>query len=328
MKRFKKIFLATDFSECGKHAQRYAFALAKRFGAEVHIGHVVDTAYPSYAGVYGFGAGVDLHIDEIKKHAQERLDSVSDAARDEGLKADPHLLSGRPPEEIVDKALSTGCDLIVIGTHGRSGFDHFLFGSTCERVVRYSAVPVLAVKSPEKEFVDQKGAVEIGRVLCPCDLSETSEQAIPLAADVCRMFDAELFLLHVIDSRIEYPMLMPEAQSPMGAQLPTSAQLHDHAVTRLEELAGKAPDVSSQTEVVTGVPHRAINEYAKEKNVDLVVMTTHGRRGVPLALIGSTAEKIVRTLPVPVLTVRPVQAAQDREVEAAAASARPVPSAT
>ena len=309
MKRFKKIFFATDFSTCGYHAQRYAFALAKRFGAEIHIGHVVDTAYSSYAGVYGFGAVVDLHVDEIKKHAQEGLVSVTDAARADGIDAHPHLLSGRPPEEIVERALYSGCDLIVIGTHGRSGFDHFLFGSTCERVVRYSAVPVLAVKSPEKEFVDRKGAVEIGRVLCPCDLSETSEQAVSLAADVCRIFDAELLLLHVIDSRIEYPMLLPEAV------LPTGAELHDHAVKRLEALAGKSGDISSQIEVVTGVPYREIGEYAKKENVDLVVMTTHGRRGVPLALIGSTAEKIVRTVPVPVLSVRPVQAARDREVE-------------
>lgn len=321
MKRFKKIFFATDFSECGEHAQRYAFALAKRFGAEIHIGHVVDTAYPSYAGVYGYGAVVDLHIDEIKKHAQEGLVSVTDEARAEGIDAHPHLLSGRPPEEIVERALNSGCDLIVIGTHGRSGFDHFLFGSTCERIVRYSALPVLAVKSPEKEFVDRKGAVEIGRVLYPCDLSETSEQAIPLAADVCRMFDAELLLLHVIDSRIEYPMLLPEAV------LPTGAELHDHAVKRLEAIAGKSPDVASQIEVVTGVPHREIGEYAKQENVDLVVMTTHGRRGVSRALIGSTAEKIVRTVPVPVLSLRPAQAARNREVDAAVGQ-KAVPIAT
>lgn len=321
MQRFKKIFFATDFSECAEHAQEYAFALANRFKSQLHVGHVVDTAYPSYAGVYGFGAQVDLHIDEVKQHAQEELVKICDAAREQGVEAHPHLLGGRPAEEIVQKAQDGECDLIVIGTHGRSGFDHFLFGSTCERVVRFSAFPVLSVKAPEKEFVDEIGAIDIRRVLCPCDFSEVTPEAVAIAADISGIFGAELVLLHVVDSRIEYPMLMP------GANLPTGAELHEHALAKLNDYAAAYPKLDVKVEVVTGTPHKEIVESARQGDVDLVVMSTHGRTGLPLALIGSTAEKIVRTVPVPILTARPAERAKTKEEagEAAPGRAEPAP---
>lgn len=300
MPKFSRILFATDFSPCSDHAQAYAFALAKRFKAPIHVVHVVDTAYPSYAGVYGFGADVELHIDEVKKHAQEQLMRVVEQAQARGIEAHPHLLALHPPEAIVDEAAAKTCDLIVIGTHGRSGVDHFLFGSTAERVVRMSPVPVLAVKPHEKEFLEM-GEIAIKRVVCPCDLSPVTEEAVHLAVDLCRMFGAELLLLHVIDDRLAYPMMVPEVK------LPTPGELQAHATKKLGEIASTLRDVQTRTEVVTGVPHREIIQHAKTNDADLIVMTTHGHRGLTRALLGSTAEKVVRTAPVPTLTVRPVK---------------------
>jgi nucleotide-binding universal stress UspA family protein len=300
MAKISKILFATDFSDAAEHAQAYAFALAKRFKAPLVVVHVVDTAYPSYAGVYGFGAEVELHIDEVKRYAQEQLVRVTESARDHGLTADPHLLATHPPEAIVDEAVAKGCDLIVLGTHGRSGVDHFLFGSTAERVVRLSTVPVLSVKPREKEFLEL-GTLSIKTVLCPCDLSPASEQAVELAADMCRLFGAELVLLHVIDSRVSYPLMLPEAK------LPTADELRANANQRLDALAAKLGKVKSRKVVVDGVPHKLILEQAKKIGADLLVMTTHGRHGMTRALLGSTAEKVVRTAPLPTLTVKPAE---------------------
>ena len=307
METMRKILLGTDFSASGKHAQQYAFALAKRSGAELHIAHAVDTAYPTYAGVYGFGVPVDLHIEEVRRHAKERLEEVVEEAAAAGISAQPHLLDGRSAEEVVELARQLECNLIVVATHGRSGFDHFVFGSTCERIVRYATTPVLTVKSHEKEFVDVDGEIHINRILCPCDLSETSEEAVPLAAGMCTIFDAELVLMHVVDSRVEYPLLMPEAQPP------TAAELRTLAAERLDALAKSVPHVRSKVEIVSGVAHLEIGSSAQEDDIDLVVMTTHGRRGLPLALLGSTAEKVVRSARVPVLTARPVQQVKGKD---------------
>lgn len=300
MRTISKILLATDFSECSEHAQAYAFALAKRFKAPVHVAHVVDTAYPSHAGVYGLGAEVDLHIDEVKKHAQAQLMNIVDSAKQRGIEAHPHLLAMHPAESIIDKAVESGCDLIVMGTHGRSGVDHFLFGSTCERVVRMSTVPVLAVKPREWDFLEL-GELVLKRVLCPCDLSPVADQAVELAADVCRLFAAELLLVHVVDSRTNYPMLLPEAK------LPSTEELRAIAAKRLADLTAKFKDVRTRTDVIVGVPHREIVAYAQIVQADLLVLTTHGYRGVTRALLGSTAERVVRMARVPTLTVKPAK---------------------
>ncbi len=299
MQTFKKILFATDFSDCAAHAQVYAFAFAARFKAELHIVHAVDTTYPAYAGVYGFGVEVEHHIAEVKQQARQDLAAVGAAARDAGLTVHTHLLTGRPAESVVDEAQKLGCDLIVTGTHGRSGFDHFLFGSNAERIVRFSAVPVLAVKPREREFVKQSGEFTLKRVLCPCDLSPLAEQAATFAAEICRLFGAELTLLHVIDNRLEYPLVMPDAA------LFDPEEIRRRAVEKLNAIAAKLKDVKVSVEVITGAPEKLIAEAARDNSADLIAMTTHGRGGLSRALLGSTAEKLVRIAKVPTLTIRP-----------------------
>lgn len=307
MKRFRKIMLATDFSDCADHAKDYAFAFAKSYSATLHIAHAVDTSYSSYVGVFGFGAAVDLHIDEIQDHARTQLMQLVEEAKSHGIEAQPFLLDGRPADETVDLARKSGCDLLVVGTHGRSGFDKFLFGSTCDRMVRLSPVPVLTVKDPSHDFITKTDTIELNRVLCPCDFSEHSQEALPLAADLCRAFDATMVLAHVVDSRVEYPVLSPIME------LPTNAEFYDKAVKLLEEIESDYKDVSTQLEVVTGIPHAEIAKSTKSDNIDLVVLSTHGRSGLAHALLGGTAEKVVRSAHCPVLTVRPEASVEVRD---------------
>lgn len=301
MAEIKKILFATDFSDCAAHAQSYAFAFAKRFKAELHVVHAVDTAYPSYAGVYGFGVDVERHIGAVKQQAQNDLGAIVARAGDAGLNAWAHLLGGRPAEAIVDKAQSLGCDLLITGTHGRTGLDHFLFGSTAELIVRHAPMPVLAVKPVERDFLKGSGELAIARVLCPVDLSPLADQAAAQAANVCRVFNAELLLLHVVDSRIEYPIVLPEIK------IAPPEEFRRRATERLKELASKQSGVKTDVAVLEGVPHKTIVEQAILYKADLLVMTTHGHGGLSRALLGSTAEKLVRTAPVPTLTVRPTK---------------------
>ncbi len=299
MAQFKKILLATDFSDCAAHAQAYAFAFAKRFDAEVHVVHAVDTAYPSYAGVYGFGVDVERHIGAVKQQAQNDLGAIIGKANEAGIHAHAHVLGGRPSDAVVDKAQSLGCDLLITGTHGRSGLDHFLFGSTAERIVRQSPVPVLAVKPHERDFVKDSGAFTLKRVLCPVDLSPLADQAVAHAADICRVFGAELLIMHIVDSRIEYPLVLPDIQ------IAPPEEFRRRATERLKELAAQQTGVKVDIAVLEGVPHKAINEQATLYKADLLIMTTHGYGGLSRALLGSTAEKLVRTAPVPTLTIKP-----------------------
>ena len=296
---FKRILFATDFSDCAAHAQIYAFAFAARLTAELHIAHVVDTTFTTFAGAYGLEVDVKHHIEEMKQQARQRLTGIADLARGAGLpKAQTHLLVGMPPESIMGEAQRLDSDLLIIGKHGRSGFDLFL-GSNAQRIVRYATSPVLAVTAHGREFVHGSGEFTLKRVLCPCDLSPLSEQAVTLAAKICRNFRAELTLLHVIDDRFDRALL------ESNIAVPAADEIRQRATTALDAIAEKLQDVKVNVAVVAGTPAKQIDEVAHDRSIQLIVMSTHGRGGLSRALLGSTAEKVVRTTLVPTMTIRP-----------------------
>jgi nucleotide-binding universal stress UspA family protein len=147
MPQFNKILVPVDFSAPSEHALEYAIALAKKLGASIEIVHCYDVpvlAAPDGAII----AGPEV-VRRIIDSATEALDKVVEnhAA---GAQLTPHLTQGPAPTAIVERAKETAADLIVIGTHGRTGLERWLLGSVAERVVRTSPVPVLTVHPPEK----------------------------------------------------------------------------------------------------------------------------------------------------------------------------------
>ncbi len=145
MADFKHILCAVDFSPTSKHALEYAMALAGRLGAALEVIHVHQA--PAYAMPDGaFELPPDLLEDlteQLQNHLNEFVKSVSQA----GVTVSTRLREGVPYEEIVQTAKERGADMIVIGTHGRTGFSHLLMGSVAERVVRSSEIPVVTVRT-------------------------------------------------------------------------------------------------------------------------------------------------------------------------------------
>lgn len=315
MTRFKNILFPTDFSDCARHAEAYAVALAARSKGTLHICHAIDTAYLAYFAMYGQTVVVDPKLDEIQAQAKADLAAAADRAKARGAKADTYLLSGSPVSQTLDLARQTNADLIVIGTHGRTGFEKVLLGSTCEAIIRRSPAPVLAVKEREHEFVKDGGLIELNRMLVPCDFSGPSKEAAPIAAALAREFKAKVTLLHVIDVRAQYPQFLP------GMGLPNLGPVHASAAAMLKDAAGQFEGLEVETRVVDGIPHREIVTAVDAQNVDLVIMGTHGRTGIGHALLGSTAEKVVRVARCPVLTVRPEAARHAAEPEGAGTAA-------
>ena len=144
--------------------------------------------------------------------------------------------------------------------------------------------------------------IKLSNILIPTDFSEHSERAGEYACELARRFGAAIHLLHVIESPI---MAMP---SP-GAPLPDALlrDLQGDAEKQLHTwLSDQLKEVKEVTRLVKhGAPFVEIVRYGKDKNVDLIVLGTHGRGGLTHALIGSVAERVVRKAPCPVLTVRP-----------------------
>jgi nucleotide-binding universal stress UspA family protein len=149
---FRRILLPSDFSECSAEAARAARRLAEIFGARLVVLHVLDEPAaldPMFRGE----VPMELLRGRMEQYARESMEAfVADGFR--GTEnVETRIASGVPYREILREARETGADLIVIGTHGRTGVEHVIFGSTAEKVVRMSPCPVLTIRQGGKEFV-------------------------------------------------------------------------------------------------------------------------------------------------------------------------------
>ena len=297
MHRLRNILFATDFSSSAKRALRYAIALAKRENGTLHFLHVIEGERNSVPGAYETAA-----LPDVEERVRAELARLAEQAGSLGIQTTCQVRQGKPWREIVDEAAQAGVDLVLIASHGSGGFEHVVFGGTCEKVVRVSTVPVLTIKDSGHEFVDPDGTeIRLGRVLCPYDFSKFSTLALPIAAALCRSFDATLVLAHVMYPYFEFPNFSGESVAPSLTQPTHPAR---EALTRIaEDLEG----VRTEIQVFVGVPHRELRHFAEETGVDLVVMATHGHTGIAHMLLGSVAEKILRTAPCPVMSIRPKQ---------------------
>lgn len=298
-----QVLLPTDFSANADFARPYAVAFAKTYGGRIHLAHVVDEITASGGGAAAFGlAAADLGplLDAMEEHARERLDHLKTEIEDEGVEVLIHLVRGNPTKSLIKIADDNGCTLITIASHGRRGFDHLVFGSVAERVLRTSEIPVICVKHPEHEFVRlQEGALNIKRVLYPTDFSAFCEKGLPFAESIAREFGASLTLAYGHEYPMNSPELMSEASAAVAANLESSAR------RMLDEWKAKVKDVEVSSELRIGSPYRVVQDLVQELNIDLVVVPTHGRSGVAHMFLGSVAERIARHAPCPVLTIRP-----------------------
>jgi nucleotide-binding universal stress UspA family protein len=157
----KRVLVGTDFSHTSEAALTYGVELAESFGASLHVLHVVTEPLHEAYACYAPGAGFLDVVDRFKAEAQKRLELLVAPA---AIAAGAVVLEtawGDATESILKYAREHDIDLIVCGTHGRSGWDHFTMGSVAEAVVRRAPCPVLTVHHPEHEFISPDPAVVI-----------------------------------------------------------------------------------------------------------------------------------------------------------------------
>lgn len=143
---YETVLLATDGSEPSMAAAAHAVRIAKRFDARLHAVSVVDTL--AVATVDAQSLAVE---GAMANEAEYAVEAARERAAASGVVAETAVRYGSPHREILDAIEETGADLVVMGTHGRRGLDHFLLGSVAERVVRASPVPVLTVRDDGEE---------------------------------------------------------------------------------------------------------------------------------------------------------------------------------
>lgn len=145
---FNTILFATDFSESSEHAFRYALSLARKFESRLGIIHVINEPV-DLRGFYVPHISFDKLEEEIEQGAQKLMEKFCRIHGHDYQKIETYVVPGIPYDEIIKKGEELSADLIVVGTHGRTGLDHVLFGSTAEKVVRKSPVPVMTIRIKE-----------------------------------------------------------------------------------------------------------------------------------------------------------------------------------
>lgn len=300
------ILFATDGSQGSAAAEAYACGLARSWGASLTVMHVLE--FPS--GLNPENPVNQLYLAELMKQATQELVELKTRAAGRGVSAETKIATGIPSEEVLAAVTGEGPDLIVVGTRGKTGLAHILLGSTAERIIRAAPCPVLAVRArlhdEEKTGRLRHNPPVIERILVPIDFSDYSLDALEYGAVVAQRSKASVRILHVLEP-VSYGL---------DFTLPHVAKRdHDRtAITKkLSDLTAALTSAGLVSDFVVsgGLPADSILSAAVTPDVGLIVMGTHGRRGLSHALFGSVTESVLRKSLCPVLTVRNPKFHQD-----------------
>jgi len=286
---FEQVLFPTDGSDGAAFAFDHVLDLAVRYDATVHVLTVADT---TENGVLQIRGG---DVDALEQEGNRIVREAAQRAHHRGVDTVTEVRRGEPYREIIDYAEAHGLELVVMPTHGRRGLERFLLGSTTERVVRRAGVPVLTVRPDD----DVEITHPYRNVLVPTDGTDCANQALAIGVDIAAVEDAALHLLSVIAIAALGPDARPDIQWEILEE--RAQELLDEAAAFTEEAGVElaARSVESSPSI-----HRAILAYIEDHDIDLVVVGTHGRTGFDRYVLGSVTEYLVRTSPVPVLTVR------------------------
>jgi nucleotide-binding universal stress UspA family protein len=295
MIRITNVLCPVDFSDISQHALDHAAAIAHWYEAKLTL-------------LYVF---VNLPTLDLPPLVLEDVDRAR-------LENDLRTLAARVPatvpvdvrveqaqfahDEVVRQIAATRADLLVLGTHGRSGFQRLFLGSVAEKLIRTATCPTLVVprRAPD---VPPDAPVRFRRILCPIDFSDSSLSALAYALTLAEEADAHLTLLHVIE-------MPPElSENPLAPDFDVDrihAGADAEARTRLRTLVPEHARTycTVETAVAEGRAYRRVLQHAAQDKTDLIVIGVRGRGAVDLVVFGSTTHHVIRGATCPVLIVR------------------------
>jgi len=297
----RRMLVPVDFSEPSVLAIDYASKIATRLGAELNLIYVLEPP-PLLTGM----RGTPLYITDAESglRAREHLRIVAELhelpLRSEYI----HVRKGRPFDEICQLAREIDIDLIVLPTRGNTDLKHLALGSTAERVVRHAQCPVLVLRAGSKPGSNRRWPAEspsFRRIVVPVDFSRNSIRGLAYAKVIAREFASSLLLLNSVQpqyfvtndeyARYDFPMLIEQVEK--------LAQRQMRELVR----ATNWQDLKVESTVEIGHAGQQICERARDRRADLIVISSHSRKGLEHMFIGSTAEFVVRHARCPVLVV-------------------------
>lgn len=317
MYAIKKILVPTDFSENASAAYHPAQQLAQKYGATVDFIHIIPSNNYYAGNISNLGVPLNSDVDiysELEKETFTKLDELMNNFIKQENRGDCYVeVSAKPSKAIAEKAMSGGYDLIVMAAKGKHATD-FWAGSTTKRTIRYAKIPVF---STEKSHIDG-----LQNILVPTDGTQESLRALSIAISLAMAFNAKITIYNVMVLR--YPLLDKSTEKNLE---PTYQEIQERVYSEMKTFFSNSGDKAtlqkneadetiiiyqkddSSVEIDTKIvvqarvsKYDAIEGYAREE-ADIMIMATHGRRGVPHLVFGSVAEEVADALKLPVITV-------------------------
>jgi nucleotide-binding universal stress UspA family protein len=288
----RSILSPVDFSEQSRHALRWAAALATRFGSRLTVVSVVDPLLAE-------AARVRLNQDLAKQETEPALREFAAATWASATPATTQIVFrtvvGDAAGSILETAEGEGADLVVMGTQGLGGFRKWLLGSTTERLLRRTKVPVLAI--PRADESETREADSVSHILAATDFSDSSVAAAKMAAHWARALSARLTLTHIVEPVTVPPQWLRLVEESADTRI-RSARAKLHALA--EQICGsqKCDEV-----VALGRPADLIGSTAVDRRARLIVMGLAGEQGAFSPRPGSIAYRVLSSTTVPVLVV-------------------------
>lgn len=322
---FKKILIPLDGSDNSEKIGNFATGVARALGAEISLLTVVDpetfhrpngelveilnsqsdvpqdesTSTDGDSGLSDEGGERRL-VDSAIFRAERYLKYEADRLIVPGLVISTHVAIGKPVDEIVQRISEINADLVAMATHRGSVIARGVLGSNTDRVIRSSTVPVMTIRPGELDkFVGNEGAPNV--LVVPLHRSEMSEQAVGPALEIARSSGAEIVFIEVVQQLVG-----------MGVEYYYAGnEDRDQSIAYLQQFVEKAETlgVKASADVMTGPPAVRIIEKAQEFDGSLIVISSHGSAGLKRWVVGSVADKVIRSSRRPVVVIPP----NDRE---------------
>lgn len=284
---YDRILFPTDGSDVAAAAGEAALTLAQQFDAGLHAVYVLE------------GRSLPAEIesstaDERRRLGREILGEIDEQATDAGIDVTTAVLEeeGHVHSTLVDYTDGHDVDCLVMGTHGRTGIGRLVLGSVAEQTLRESPVPVVTIH--EETVFDPA----FDSILVPTDGSDSAQAALDHAIELALTTGAALHVVNVVDIGV----VMGDVDA--GLVLDTLEEAGEQAIEVAIHRAREAGVSTVEASVLSGTPYRAICDYTDERDVDCIVMGTHGRTGVGRVVLGSVTERVVRYSDVPVIATK------------------------
>ena len=320
----KRIMCTVDFSDFTDEVLGYSVALCKQFNAALLLVHIV-TDEGTYLGKERM-AFEKLKKANILKAKKLLGDMVEDLTIDHAIV----VIEGNPSDEICRLAMEKEIDLVITATHGKSGIKKILLGSVTEKLIKAVKSPMLVLNTKEHDFISLADyEMKLKKILVGCDFSPDSKLAFDYGLSLAQEYQAEIYLTHVIKPT-EYVELKPldyinvipgnfahwHNSDYLEMQKIVTEESHEKIKSLRKRLEGQLyymlPEecknwCTPHTDVLTGEPYKELVKYAKEQEMDMIVLGIRGHTLWEKLLVGSTTDRVIRHAPCPVLAVRQME---------------------